>query len=580
MQSISNFKWLAKLSADLNYSIDPEKSFFINQFLGIRYGSDINVDNFFNPKIKNQFPNISDFKDLEKAINFLSDAVKKKKKIMIFADYDVDGATSSAVLKLFLDYIGASHVDVYVPDRIKEGYGPSKSAFQQFAKDGYELVITVDCGIVAFDEINFAKTLGMDVIVIDHHISDSVIPEALAVVDPNRKDNDNEFGYLCGAGVAFVVCSKLARFFYKEFPDIKSKLFSLLELVAIGTICDVVPLVGLNRAIVSQGLEMMQNTKNTGIKALLDYLGNPVIETELIGFKVGPLINAAGRIGKSNLGSKLFTSQNYEEAIEIAAQLNDYNEERKEIEKKAINEINETKANYDGKHYVFEYSERWHEGVIGIVASRVKDKTGLVSIIGNESNVDGEGVVIKCSCRSNGIFDVGDAILRAQKKGLLIKGGGHFAAGGFSVCSTKIKELKVFFDECFIMDERAMLKTKERHYDLDIFAATVNDLSEDFAKLEPFGMKNEKPILRLRDIDLNGVSVMKDIHIRVKGYCKISKRHINAVWFNLDDNKIDKVRSLVGNKIDLICRIGFREYRGKIYDNIIIEDIIPIDFGI
>ena len=576
MFSIKGLQW-SKKKVDTEFQHSEQKSSFVNDFLTLRnYGGQ--YSNFVEPKIKNAFPGIDDFKDMQKAINFLKSAIKANSKVVIFADYDVDGATSSAVLKQFLNFVGISQVDIYVPDRVKEGYGPNVEAFKNFKQQGYELVITVDCGIVAFDEIELAQKIGLDVIVIDHHVSAAEVPKAVAVVDPNRVDNPNEFGYLCGAGVVFVVCAKLAG----QMPEseinqakLKQYLFSLLDLVAIGTVCDVVPLVNLNRAIVSNGLKVINSTKNIGLQALLYKIDKQNITAEDIGFGIGPLINAAGRIGDSTLGSQLFTSQSMEESLKIAEQLINYNKQRKEIEQEALENVTKDLEGHT-KDYVMMSSKDWHEGVIGIIASRIKDSTGKVSIVGSESeDVNGE-VIVKASCRSNGAFDVGAAILEANAKGIIIKGGGHFAAGGFSCYKKNIPQLESFFDDIFIMTEELYKKAKERSFDFFVAPQGIAALDSELQLLEPFGMKNEAPIFCIDYVVLKDVRIVGERHLRIESKCPDSNTYVNAIWFNSANSYADTLGLKLGKKIKLIAKISFRDFRGKRYPNIIAEDIVAM----
>lgn len=473
------------------------------------------IENFLNPTIKATLPNPFDLLDMEAAVNHVINAVKSCKKITIFADYDVDGATSSALLKRFFREIGVA-VEIYVPDRVLEGYGPNSQALLALKKNGTDLVITVDCGTVAFKPFEDAAKSGLEIIVIDHHLGVLTKPEALAVINPNRVDETFAHKNLCAAGVCFlfvVAINKRLREsgFYidsnnsqKENKFSEPKILALLDLVALGTVCDVMPLTGLNRAFVAQGLKILRTRQNIGIRALCDVAALDEEPTAYhLGFIIGPRINAGGRVGKSDLGARILSTENAEEAKEIALQLHALNAERKEIEARVLEEsIAKLEKSVDGfsgaDPLVFSVGEGWHQGVIGIVASRLKDlynrPTAVIAI-------NPETKIGKASCRSIAGIDIGNAILQARLNGLLLEGGGHAMAGGFSVEAQKIPQLQKFFHELLAEKITELTKEKLREFNCYLDLENINlDLLKNIQKLEPYGMGNSRPKFIIRNL--------------------------------------------------------------------------------
>ena len=391
------------------------------------------IYDFLNPYIKNYLPDPSHLLDMDKSSDFLSKAVIDKSKITIFGDYDVDGATSSALLKRFFKMVGIK-VDIYIPDRMTEGYGPNINALKKIKDSGSDIVITVDCGTVSFEPIKQAKDYGIDVIVIDHHLGSGTLPEAYAVVNPNRIDENSDCKNLAAVGVSFLLAVSITRslrdkgyFKSTEEPD----LLSLLDIVALGTICDVMTLKGLNRAFVKQGLKVINQRSNIGLSALMDVSNiSGEVGVYHCGFIIGPRINAGGRIGKSHLGSKLLTTEDKDEAYQISQELEKLNMERRSIEEQILHQAFEKADNIDGDiPFLLVANDNdyiWHKGVVGIVASRIKEKYNKPCAI-----LSLEGGVGKASARSISGVDLGAVITSARNEGLLIEGGGHAMAAGF-----------------------------------------------------------------------------------------------------------------------------------------------------
>ncbi|HEY5720922.1 MAG TPA: single-stranded-DNA-specific exonuclease RecJ, partial [Allosphingosinicella sp.] len=406
------------------------------------------------PTIREFMPDPSIFRDMDPAAERLADAVESGEAITIFGDYDVDGATSAALLIRLLRQLGADP-KAYIPDRLMEGYGPSGEALVRLAREGARLIVTVDCGAQAFEALDMAREAGVDVIVVDHHKCASSLPAAFALVNPNRLDEAKDaaaFGHLAAVGMAFLLGAALVRtlrgrgfFAGREEP----RLVELLDLVALGTVADVAQLRGLNRAFVTQGLKVMAGRRNVGIDALLNVARLERAPTCAdLGWALGPRINAGGRVGKSDLGVRLLTTEDKEEAQGIAAELELHNQERRAIETLVCDSAELLCAAQGNRAVILVASEGWHPGVIGIVAGRLKEKLGRPAIV----IAIGEDGLGKGSGRSVAGVDLGAAVLAAKESGLLVAGGGHAMAAGLTVERARIDALADFLDERLARD--------------------------------------------------------------------------------------------------------------------------------
>jgi single-stranded-DNA-specific exonuclease len=400
------------------------------------------------PTIRAFMPDPSIFRDMDRAADRLAEAVLTGEAVTVFGDYDVDGATSAALLIRVLRQLGLTP-KAYIPDRLMEGYGPSGEALVRIARGGASLIVTVDCGAQAFEALAMAKTTGVDVIVVDHHQCTSELPAAYALVNPNRLDEDEGalHGHLAAVGVAFLLAAALVRTLRMRgyFSNrAEPKLMDLLDIVALGTVADVASLRGLNRAFVAQGLKIMGAGRNIGLNALIlaSRLKRAPICSDL-GFALGPRINAGGRVGKSDLGVRLLTTEDPEEAREISEELDQLNEERRAIEGGVQTEAEEASAGKGNRAVAVVSGLGWHPGVIGIVAGRLKEKLGKPSIV---IAVDEHGIG-KGSGRSISGVDLGAAVLAAKERGLLIAGGGHAMAAGVTVAEERIEAFAEFMDE-------------------------------------------------------------------------------------------------------------------------------------
>ena len=448
-QSITGQQWRWRSgdvdTRDPNFAPDD----LVTQLLLARGVPRDDMERHRDPTIRGFMPDPSIFRDMDAAAARLADAVQAGEAITVYGDYDVDGATSAALLIRLLRMLGLD-AGYYIPDRLMEGYGPSGEALVRIGEGGSKLIVTVDCGAMAYDALAEAKSAGLEVIVVDHHKCGVELPTAFALVNPNRLDEIDEaaaHGHLAAVGVAFLLGAAIIRTlrtrgFFEERAE--PKIIELLDLVALGTVADVAKLQGLNRAFVTQGLKVMAAQRNIGMAALIEAsrLTRAPICSDL-GFALGPRINAGGRVGKSDLGVRLLTTENRDEARAIAADLNQLNEERRAIEAAVQEEAETMIAAQHNRAVILLSGKGWHPGVIGIVAGRIKEKTGKPSIV---IAVDDDGVG-KGSGRSIAGVDLGAAIIAARDAGLLVAGGGHAMAAGLTVDGDKIDALADWLDE-------------------------------------------------------------------------------------------------------------------------------------
>lgn len=458
-------------------------------------------------------PDPSSFKDMDKAAVRMADAIKNGEKIAVFGDYDVDGATSSSILTRFARAVG-TELRLYVPDRRSEGYGPNVKAMQLLAEEGIKLVICVDCGTTAHEPLAAAKDAGLDVIVLDHHASEPVLPPCHALVNPNRLDETGEYGYLAACGVTYlfaVAVNRVLRAMGWYATRTEPDLLGLLDLVALGTVCDVVKLIGLNRAFVTQGLRVMEQRRNLGLAALANVAGmKGHADTYAAGFVFGPRVNAGGRVGEANTGARLLSTDDSNLAYQLAQHLHQLNRERREIEARVLAEAEAFKPG-GNMPIVFAASENWHPGVIGIVASRLKDKFHHPALV-----VALEGDIGKGSGRSVNGVDLGAAIIAARQAGLLINGGGHKMAAGFTVPREKLNDLCDFLAER--IGKQLAAEPLKPTLMLDGLLA-ASSLQPDFVKklavLAPFGTGNAEPRFALADCRILDARIVGEKHVSV-----------------------------------------------------------------
>ena len=534
-----------------------------------------NIPNFLDPKLQTLMPDPYCLKDMEKAVLRISQAVTENQKIAIIGDYDVDGATSSSLLKLFLEELGCQTV-IHIPER-EEGYGPSIGAVDKFIAQDCRLLITVDCGTTAFEVFDYAKSKEIDVIVLDHHEAETKLPDVCALVNPKRLDESEDcpdyLRYLAAVGVVFLTIVGINRHlrkigFYQshEEPD----LTKWLDLVALGTVCDVVPLVGLNRAFVRQGLKVMSQRRNCGLKALIDKASvTEMPSTYHLGYVIGPRINAGGRVGDSLLGNELLCCKDDIKAEVLATRMNEFNDQRKEIEAYVLLSAMETLEGTPQKYpMAFVYGTDWHQGVIGIVAGKLKERYALPSIVMSVENDE-----VKGSARSVSGLDIGALIVAAKEKGLLTKGGGHVMAAGFSLKEENIEQFREFAGEYIIkaLGQDSLSPVIEIDGVLDL-AAVNPDMAEKIEVLEPFGAGNIEPKFRINNVRMAKTEIVGSGHVR----CFLSSKtggNVKAVAFRAADNEMGK--ALLNNNGETFHVVGVMRrdnWQGRNQVQFIIED--------
>jgi single-stranded-DNA-specific exonuclease len=485
----------------------------IGRLLACRGIGEEDCERFLAPTLRDGLPDPSHLKDMDRAVARLADAVRNGETIAIFGDYDVDGATSSALLKRFFASVGARAM-IYVPDRQREGYGPNETALAKLQAQGARVVVTVDCGITAHRALAAAAANRLDVIVVDHHLGEPSLPPAYAVIDPNRLDEESTHGALAAVGVTFLLVTAINRalrqsgwYATRPAPD----LLQWLDLVALGTVCDIVPLTGVNRALVAQGLKIMRRRGNTGIAALSDVAGvGEKLDAYHAGFILGPRVNAGGRVGEADLGARLLSTDDPVEARTLAAHLDQLNAERRAIEAEVLDAAVAQVEQAALGAIVFASGNDWHPGVIGIVASRLKDRFNRPACVVAMSDGIGRG-----SARSVAGFPIGPAIIAAQQAGLLINGGGHAMAAGFTVAAEKLDP----FREALITRAAQALGTGEPIAELQIdgalsCAAATVDLCATIDRLGPFGTGNSEPRFVVPNLRIVKADVVGQEHVR------------------------------------------------------------------
>jgi single-stranded-DNA-specific exonuclease len=553
-----------------NYSLDE----IVSKLLSIRKKNIEDINLFLNPTIKNLLPNPLILKDMKGAVERTYKSIKNSELLSIFGDYDVDGVTSTALLGRYFLSINQK-IKTYIPDRKKEGYGPTEKGFEKLIDSGAKIIFTVDCGTMSYDPIIFAQNQNVDVIVLDHHQSDTKLPKAHAIVNPNRYDEKSKLNYLCAAGVCFLFLVALNKKLREEnwFKDNnlnEPNILNLLDLVSLGTVCDVVPLIGLNRAIVKQGLKVLKKRSNLGLKTLYDLCkinSQPTVQD--LGFKLGPRINAGGRVGKSSHGAELLSSEDPLRAYQIAIDLNKSNKERQTIEFILLEQISAEVKKYHNHPVLVLSGNNWHEGIIGIVASRIKEKYNKPTILISLNENLGKG-----SARSIFGFDIGSQIIQAVQLKILKKGGGHKMAGGFTI----IKEnISLFRDYLIKNYEKSKIKSSEivnLYLDSVIAPSALNEeFYEKINLLGPFGAGNSEPKFVIENLKVISSKVVAEKHIK-STLCGKDGTIINSIAFNAKDELLDTLLKKDNKrKFNVAGKMTLNEWHGKKNIEFIIEDI-------
>lgn len=517
------------------------------------------IKKFLKPK-RDDFYNPYEMPDMKIAVERIIKAINSKEKIIIYGDYDVDGITSVTVLKSFLEERGI-HVAEYIPNRLKEGYGLNKDAVKEIANQKYTLMITVDCGISALEEIEYANQLGIETIITDHHEPGAELPKALAVVDAKRKDNTYPFRNLAGVGVVF----KLIQALSIELKLEQKEYLKYLDIVCVGTISDIVPLVDENRVIVKLGLKLVEQTKNLGLKSILEASGYNKIDSNTISFGVAPRINACGRMGHQEEALKLFLSKDIKEVKTLTDKLNEYNKLRQDTEKNiyadAVTQIEDN--NLNERNTIVLMGKNWHHGVIGIVSSKITELYFKPSILLCEEDEFGKG-----SGRSIPGFDLYEAL--TECKDTIDKFGGHSMAVGINVKKEKFTEFK----------EKLEQIAKQKHIEeiVPILKIDVQtnleeidkDMVESLSELEPYGEENKMPLFAIRNLKIDSIRALSEgKHLKLT--LKDERNMINAIGFNLGylSNEYK-----IGDKIDVVGNLEINTFNGVDNIQINLKDVM------
>lgn len=517
---------------------------------------DEKINVFLNPT-RRDFYNPFLMPDMEKAVARIIKAIETHEKIMIFGDYDVDGITSITVLKKFLLDRGA-YVSEYIPNRLNEGYGLNKEAIKHIVDEQYTLMLTVDCGISGIEEIDYANSLGIETIITDHHEPGDILPNAVAVVDCKRKDNKYPFNQLAGVGVVFKLIQAISQKMNLE----EKEYLKYLDIVCVGTISDIVPLVDENRVITKLGLKLVEVTKNIGLKTLIELSGYKKIDSSTISFGIAPRINACGRMGHAKEALKLFLTENPQEAREIALKLNEYNSKRQEIEKKIFDEAVEQIEKNNNDEVIVLGKENWHHGVIGIVSSKITDLYFKPSILICFEEKTGKG-----SGRSIPGFDLYEALRKCDTN--INRFGGHSMAVGITVEKEKFENFKKDFIEYAhnsnISDIIPIINIDEEVSLKDI---SVRDVAE-LKLLEPFGEANKTPLFLLKNLKIHSIRALSEgKHLKLS--LKDDNYWIDAIGFNLG-HLSEEYR--IGDKVDIVGTLEINQYNGRESIQINLKDI-------
>jgi single-stranded-DNA-specific exonuclease len=535
---------------------------------------------FLSPRLRDQLPDPAHLLDMDRAVDRLVQAIRDGEKIVVYGDYDVDGATSAALLLRFLAAVGAAG-GLYVPDRMREGYGPNAPALLKLEAEGARLVVTVDCGTTAHDALAAAKEAGLDLIVIDHHVAEPALPSAVAVVNPNRLDEVSAHGQLAAVGVAFLLAVAVNRAlrevgWYRTRPE--PDLLQWLDLVALGTVCDVVPLTGLNRALVAQGLRVAARGANPGMAALAAVAQAngraEAIDAYQLGFVLGPRVNAGGRVGEADLGARLLSTDDPASAAEWAQQLDAYNKERREIEAQTLAAAIELveRQNATSPALVFAAGDGWHPGVIGIVAARLKERYGRPAIV--VALADGIG---KGSGRSVPGLALGSAVIAARQAGLLLNGGGHAMAAGFTVAADRLIELQEFLSERLNDGLDHALLVPELAIDAAISAeAAQGGLVAQLDALAPFGSANPEPRFALPMVRAQYVEPVGSAHIKLRVADAVGGGQLRAIAFRAADTPVGRlIAEAKGRALHVAGHLRRDTYRGGDAVQLVIDDAAP-----
>ncbi len=542
------------------------------------------AEDYLNPSLRAHLPDPLVLKDMEAAALRLARAIETSEQIAIFGDYDVDGATGTALLSRFIQMAGGKS-RTHIPDRVKEGYGPNIPAIQRLQSEGATLLVTVDCGINAFDPLQAAQESRLDVIVLDHHQAGPSLPPAIAVVDPNRLDDVAELGQLAAVGVCFMAVVAVNRLlreqgYYQKNAIAEPDLRLLLDLVALGTVADMVPLTGVNRVLVAQGLKIAHQQHNIGLQALASVarIDSP-LDTYHLGFLLGPRINAGGRVGDSSLGSDLLSTEDPARAVAIAQQLDSYNRARRDIEETHFNEALASISDQPNEPCLFILGQDWHPGVIGIVASRLVERFRRPCFV---LALDQKAGLAKGSARSVVGTDIGNLVAAARQAGYLEAGGGHYMAAGFSLNSEQIEGFKEFL--LARLTEKTGDSPASWTLDLDGILSPEGvslDLTDELERLAPFGQGNSEPRFAIMRTRVSYARVVGSDHVSLSFGDEIGKK-IGAIAFRCAGSALGQALLAApgGEAVSLAGRIRRNSWQGRQRVQLQIDDVAAAGFSI
>jgi single-stranded-DNA-specific exonuclease len=543
---------------------------------------DVQLDDaalFLNPTLKSTLPDPGHLLEMQAAVERLTRAICDGETVGVLGDYDVDGATSSALIVNFFAALGQT-VPVYIPDRQNEGYGPNLPALLKLQEQGASVVITVDCGTTAYDPLEAAADAGIEIIVVDHHVAEPRLPAGALVINPNRADEDSPCGQLAAVGVTFLLLVALNRalrdasWYNEAHPE--PNLLSFLDLVALGTICDVVPLTGVNRALVTQGLKVLASRRNPGIAALADVAKvDKPLDAYHAGFVLGPRVNAGGRVGDSGLGVRLLTTQDTSEARAVAQLLDDYNGERKEIElgvQEAAMMQAEEQAKND-KPFLLVAGNGWHPGVIGIVAGRLRERFDRPSCVVALSEGIGKG-----SGRSVRGVALGPAVIAAQQAGLLVNGGGHNMAAGFTVEQEKLEELTDFLATHISRQLDGLTLTASMSFDGALSpAGATPDIIEMLNRAGPFGSGNPRPRFVIPQARIVDSGIVGKDHVRCILTGADGTGRLKAIAFRSVATPLGRaLLDTRGLPLHVAGNLRVDEWQGRVSAQLFIDDVAAV----
>lgn len=569
-------KWVEALDLEASaYAIALSQKFGISgvlsRLLVARGIDELSLPFYLNPKLRDLMPSPKSFKDIDVAANRIIEAIKNCEKITIYGDYDVDGAAASAIMFRFLQSIGA-YVDIFIPHRVHDGYGLNVNRLVDIKTTGTSLIIAVDCG--SNDNI---ENLDIDVVVLDHHKIASFNKAAYALVNPNRSDDSSNCTYLCAAGVVFVIVAYIASLlrsndsYATKLPNI----MEYLDLVALATICDVVPLIGLNRAFVINGLKVASKLQNKGLVALSRVLGiNEPLNPYIMGYVIGPHINAAGRIDDQNIGAKLLCSKNIDEAIDLSNILVAVNKERRAIEEQNLEDIIFSVYNkYENTIIppVIVEIGNWHQGIIGLLAARLKEKYMRPAIIFSKQN---NGFAVG-SARSVSSIDIGTLIHQANEAKLIEKGGGHAMAAGLTIKQENFDDFTLWLTK--EVGRRLGNLYEKRILKIELILtinALTGDLCNEIDKAGPYGAGNPRPLILIKQAYIKSAKIVGDKHIAITlGALNGTNANKKAIAFRAVGTELgDLLLSHINQHCDLVGYVNLNYYRNTIYPQLQIVD--------